>query len=118
MRIKSNLAFRLRTTLACLAAALTVTVALSGTSAYLGTIPEYGTTADGVSLAGVAEGSPAARAGLRQGDVIIRLGPKTIQDIEDLTKALGQQSAGDEVEIVVRRAGGSLTFKAVLGSRG
>src|SRR6185503_9416416 len=38
-------------------------------STYLGSIPEYGVTAEGVQLAGVMDGSPAALAGLRSGDV-------------------------------------------------
>ncbi|HSK29110.1 MAG TPA: PDZ domain-containing protein, partial [Candidatus Limnocylindria bacterium] len=71
-----------------------------------------------VPLAGVTEGSPAARAGLRQGDVIIRLGHKAIKSIEDLTNALGERRPGDEVEIIVQRTGRPLTLKAILGSRG
>jgi len=89
-----------------------------GVRAYLGTIPEYGTATDGVQLAGVSSGSPAARAGLREGDVIIRLAEKKIQNIEDLTDALSARKAGDEVEVVVLRSGKPLTLKATLSSRG
>ena len=59
---------------------------------------------EGVALAGVTEGSPAAQAGLRQGDVIIELAQKRIKNIEDLTDALGSHKPGDEIEIVVQRA--------------
>lgn len=86
--------------------------------AYLGTIPEYGIATEGVRLAGVSSGSPAARAGLREGDVIIRLAEKKIQNIEDLTDALSARKAGDEVEVVVLRSGKPLTLKATLSSRG
>jgi aminopeptidase YwaD len=89
-----------------------------GLSTYLGSIPEYGVNSAGVQLAGVMEGSPAALAGLRPGDVIVRLADKKIQNIEDLTAALGAQKPGDEVEIVALRAGSSITVKAVLRSRG
>jgi S1-C subfamily serine protease len=85
---------------------------------YLGTIPDYGVASDGVPLAGVSDNSPAARAGLRQGDVIIRVAEKKIQNIEDLTDALGAHKAGDEVEITVLRAGAPITLKATLSSRG
>jgi Peptidase family M28/PDZ domain/PA domain len=84
---------------------------------YLGSIPEYGTQADGVVLAGVAEGSPAALAGLRQGDVIIALANRKILTVEDLTDALQGKKAGDEVEITVLRVGKTLTLKATLRDR-
>lgn len=90
----------------------------TGLRTYLGTMPDYGVAIDGVRLAGVSDGSPAANAGLRQGDVIIRLGEKKIQNIEDLTDALGVHKAGDQVEITVLRDGQQVTLKATLGSRG
>jgi hypothetical protein len=84
---------------------------------YLGSIPEYGVAADGVQLAGVMAGSPAALAGLRQGDIIVRLASKKIGTIEDLTAALGAQKPGDEIEIVVLREGAPLTLKVTLRAR-
>jgi len=89
-----------------------------GSGAYLGSIPEYGVDSEGVPLAGVTENSPAARAGLRRGDVIIEFAKRKIRDIEDLTDALGGHKPGDEIEIVVKRTGEPLTFKAILSSRG
>ena len=85
---------------------------------YLGSIPEYGRDVNGVQLAGVRDGSPAALAGLRAGDVIIRLATKEIRTIEDLTAALGGHKPGDEVEIVVLRGGTQLNVKATLRARG
>jgi len=89
-----------------------------GLNTYLGSIPEYGINAAGVQLAGVMDGSPAALAGLKAGDVIVRLASKDIQSIEDLTAALGAQKPGDEVEIVALRAGNPVTLKAILRARG
>ena len=86
-------------------------------SAYLGSIPEYGVNAEGVQLAGVMDGSPAALAGLRPGDIIIRVASRKIAGIEDLTAALGTQKPGDEVEIVALRAGSPVIFKAILRAR-
>jgi membrane-associated protease RseP (regulator of RpoE activity) len=89
-----------------------------GFSTYLGSIPDYDSNSDGVRLAGVTHDSPAARAGLREGDIIIQLADKKIQNIEDLTAALGSQKPGDEVAIVVLRAGKPITLKTVLQARG
>ena len=85
---------------------------------YLGTIPDYGAIATGVRLAGVSSGSPAAQAGLREGDVIVRVGDKDIQNIEDLTDALQAHKSGDQVNVVVLRAGATITLRATLSSRG
>ncbi|HEY7715886.1 MAG TPA: M20/M25/M40 family metallo-hydrolase [Candidatus Binatia bacterium] len=86
-------------------------------SVYLGSIPAYGTASDGVELTGVSDGSPAAIAGLRPGDVIIQLADKKIHDIEDLTSALAAQKPGDQVAIVVLRDGQPVTVKATLRAR-
>jgi hypothetical protein len=85
---------------------------------YLGTVPDYGIHTDGVRLAGVSEGSPAARAGLREGDVIVQLADMKIHNIEDLMAALQAHKPGDEVEIVVLRTGSPVKLKATLRSRG
>ena len=89
-----------------------------GLITYLGSIPAYGVSTVGVEIAGVSEGSPAALAGLRSGDVIVQLADKKIQNIEDLTAALQAQKPGDEVPIVVLRAGNPVTVKARLRARG
>ena len=85
---------------------------------YLGSIPDYGANTGGVQLAGVTEGSPAARAGLREGDIIVQLAEMKIQNIEDLTAALQARKPGDEVEITVLRTGKPVTLKATLRARG
>ncbi len=92
--------------------------ATRGYGAYLGSIPDFGASEDGVRLAGVSDGSPAALAGLREGDVIIQFAKIKIQNLEDLTTALQSKQAGDEIEIVVLRTGTPLTLKATLRARG
>jgi hypothetical protein len=84
---------------------------------YLGTMPDYGANSQGVRLAGVASDSPAARAGLREGDVIVKLAETKIQNIEDLTAALRSHKPGDEVTIVVLRAETTVTVKTILRER-
>jgi aminopeptidase YwaD len=90
----------------------------TGYGTYLGSIPDFGGSEDGVRLAGVSDGSPAALAGLREGDVIVKFGGARIQTLEDLTEQLRNKKPGDEVEIVIRRGKQSLPLKAVLRARG
>ena len=88
-----------------------------GYGSYLGSIPDFGANDDGVRLAGVSEGSPAAFAGLREGDVIIKLAEMKIQNLEDLLAALRSKKPGDSVEITVLRNSQPLTLKATLRPR-
>ena len=84
---------------------------------YLGSIPDYAANHDGVRLAGVLPGSPAALAGLREGDVITTFAGVKIANLEDLMAQLSSKKPGDEVEIVVLRSRLPYTIKATLAAR-
>jgi len=88
-----------------------------GYGTYLGSIPDFERTTDGVRLAGVREGSPAALAGLMEGDVIISLADIKIHNLEDLVAVLRSKKPGDSVEIVVLRNEKPLMVKATLKER-
>ena len=88
-----------------------------GYGPYLGTIPDMVPVDGGLRLTGVGEGSPAAIAGIRGGDIVVEFGGREIVDIYAYTYALQAHEPGDAVEIVVLRAGERLTFTAVLGDR-
>jgi S1-C subfamily serine protease len=85
--------------------------------AYLGSIPDYDSDGDGVRLAGVSPGSPAAVAGLRQGDVITHFAGAKIDNVEDLMAQLSEKKPGDVVEIIVLRASLPQSLKATLAAR-
>lgn len=86
--------------------------------AYLGTVPDYAETdVKGVLLSGVAKGGPADKAGVKGGDVIVKLAGKAIENIYDYTYAIEALKAGQEVEMVVTRDGKDVTVKLTPGSR-
>jgi len=86
--------------------------------AYLGTVPDYSQGDEpGVKLSGVSPVGPAARAGVRGGDVIMRLGGKDILNIYDYTAVLGELKVNAETEIVVKRGEQSITLTVTPTSR-
>ncbi len=72
----------------------------------LGVIPDYASSGgEGLRIFGTRKDSPAYRAGLREGDVIIKIGNYRIKNIYDLMYALSRYNPGDEAEIVYLRDG-------------
>jgi hypothetical protein len=88
-----------------------------GLGAYLGTIPDYAPAERGMRISGVRAGSPAEAAGLRSGDVIVRVGDHATDDIYAFTEALRAYRPGDRVTLVVLRDGAEVSLTAQLGSR-
>jgi Tol biopolymer transport system component len=85
--------------------------------AYLGTIPDYTTEIEGVKISGVRGGSPADKAGLKGGDIIIKFGGQKITNIYDYTYALEAVKIGEPVEVVILRDGKQTTLKATPEAR-
>lgn len=84
---------------------------------YMGTVPDFGEQVEGMKLSGVREGSPAAKAGLQAGDIIIKFGKMEIKNLSDFSYALGEYKPGDEVEVVVKRGTETKTLKVKLERR-
>ena len=66
----------------------------------------------GVVIADVNEGSPAAEAGLRSGDLITEVNRTAIQNMNDYQQALNKVKSGDNLLLLVKRGSGA--FYAVL----
>ena len=71
----------------------------------------------GARIERVIPGGPAQRAGLREGDVIMRVGDKDVNDPSDVSSAISARKPGDEVEIQVERGGQVTKIEARLGTR-
>jgi C-terminal processing protease CtpA/Prc len=88
-----------------------------GFRVWVGGIPDYSLQDPGVRFSGVSPGSPAEKAGLRGGDVLVKFGEKEIRNIYDYTYALGERKPGDLVALVVKREGKEVPLEVTLGSR-
>jgi hypothetical protein len=79
---------------------------------YLGTIPDYsGSSTEGLEIAGVSPSSPAEKAGLEKGDVVLQLGTISVQNIYEYTKAINALEADTEAIIKIRRGAEILDLK-------
>ncbi len=72
---------------------------------------------DGVVVLSVVEGGPADEAGLRPGDVLVRLGEEELRSPEDLLGSLRRLNPGDEVTIEFLRGNERQTTEATLADR-
>jgi Zn-dependent M28 family amino/carboxypeptidase len=88
-----------------------------GFRVYLGTIPNYADTTDGLLLDGVRDDSPAAKAGLKAGDRIVKIGNRDVKNVYDYTYALGEMKAGQEYVFELIRGGEKLTLKVTPEAR-
>ncbi|HEV2255774.1 MAG TPA: trypsin-like peptidase domain-containing protein [Streptosporangiaceae bacterium] len=74
--------------------------------------------ADGLLIREVGENSPAARAGLARGDLIVAVGGQPVRGVDDLSGALRAATAGGTVDLTVLRGTEERAVHVVLGGTG
>jgi S1-C subfamily serine protease len=84
--------------------------------AFLG-VQSRDSTGDGVTVTAVTGGGPAARAGLRPGDVIVEITGRPVREADDISSVVNARRPGDEVQIVVERGGDRRTLTVKLGTQ-
>jgi aminopeptidase YwaD len=82
-----------------------------GFRVYLGTVPNYAESNDGMLLDAVRDDSPAAKAGIRAGDKIVKLAGREVKNVYDYTYTLGEMKPDQEVEVEVVRGSERLKLK-------
>jgi membrane-associated protease RseP (regulator of RpoE activity) len=89
----------------------------AGYGPYFGSIPDFGQEVNGVKFSDVRPNSPAAKAGLKAGDILVQFGDKPIKNLYDFTDALRRSKVGDLVEVKVLRDGQPVTASVKLEQR-
>ena len=77
---------------------------------------QVGDADDGALLGGIESGSPAADAGLEDGDVVTKVDDNQVTDATDLTAAIRAHAPGDKVTLTYTRDGSEKTAEITLGT--
>jgi putative serine protease PepD len=85
--------------------------------AYLGVQLADAQSAAGAALATVENGSPAAAAGLRAGDVVTAADGRTVTSADGFAAAIAAADPGDKLRLTVERAGSTVTIVVTLAAR-
>jgi serine protease Do len=80
-------------------------------------LADYFGVKEGVLVKSVAEGSGAAKAGLKAGDVIMAINGRHIYDASDVARALDRVESNGEVTVEVTRDRKTQTLKGKLEAR-
>ncbi|MCH8319765.1 MAG: M28 family peptidase [Acidobacteria bacterium] len=84
---------------------------------WFGSLPDTGWSLGGVRFEKILGETPAARAGLKDGDVLVRFDGQTMDSLRQFIRALGTKNPGDTVDVAVLRDAELIEPTVVLGSR-
>ncbi len=82
-----------------------------------GTVPDYAFPGPGVRVAGVTPGSPAEKAGIQEGDVVLQVDGKDVADLAGFAALLRGLTPGQTVQAVVNRGGSELRLDVTVVAR-
>ena len=88
-----------------------------GYGPYFGSVPAFRDDLKGVLFADVQNNSPAAKAGLKAGDLLVEFDKKPIENLNDFSYALSSKKPGDLVTVVVKRNGEDVKANVTLETR-
>src|SRR5882672_1165535 len=88
-----------------------------GYGPYFGSVPDFRDDLKGVLFSDVQNNSPAAKAGLKGGDLLVEFDGKQILTLSDYAYALRTKKPGDIVAVVVKRNGQDVKTDVTLEAR-
>ena len=91
--------------------------AAAGRRVSFGTVPDFAFPGPGVKVTGLVPDSPAARAGIREGDVILRIGDADVANLQGFSNLLRTLAAGQTVAVALRRGSDDVKVSVTLAGR-
>jgi S1-C subfamily serine protease len=82
-----------------------------------GTMPDFAFSGPGVKVAGVTAGSPAEKAGVKEGDVLLKVDGKDVPDLRGFSGILRDLSPGQTVRVVLSRGGAEQAIDVTVAER-
>lgn len=79
----------------------------------MGIMPDYTFSGTGVKVDGVSDNRPAQKAGIKAGDVIVKLGDYSVTDVQSYMQVLGKFNKGDAVKVMLMRNNESVAVEIV-----
>jgi serine protease Do len=75
------------------------------------------TEAKECKIVGIYPNSPAEKAGLQEGDIVLRFAGKNVRAFDDLAEMVSRQKIGTRVTLDIRRDGNPMTLEVTIGQR-
>ena len=82
-----------------------------------GTMPDFAFAGPGVKVAGVTPGSPAEKAGVKEGDVLLRVNDQDVANLQGFSGILRGLTPGQTVKVVLSRGGQEQTLDLTVAER-
>ena len=77
----------------------------------MGVMPDYAFEGEGMRIDGVSDNKPAFKAGIKTGDVVLKLGNLNVKNVQDYMKALSVFNKGDKTSVIVKRGSENLSLE-------
>jgi uncharacterized Zn-binding protein involved in type VI secretion len=82
-----------------------------------GTVPDFAFEGPGVRVSGLVPDSPAAKAGIKEGDTLLTIDGKPIANLQGFSDVLRTLGPGQTVQVVISRGGNQQTVAVTLVER-
>jgi len=83
----------------------------------VGTIPDFNHSGGGVLIAGIISGSPAEKAGMKKGDLLVEVAGTPVDDLAQYASVLKEHAPGDQISLVFVRDSKRVTVRVTLAER-